>query len=229
MGDGSLPQHIEDEIYQSRLQIVLLSPTLLQFLSRCPTLPIGRLLHPDRVLAIMLGVKDSLITAEHRSGDWRESIKLTSFKNSKNIFSCVQSKPIITEFFISVLFSFSQWIHLEAKDHDLEFVQTVLYFSTQILQRSDAKRAHRASSVCSNPSSSGRHIHGCRSESNIFSIQPKKLSEVRKFYYLAVLLRSKHKIFIDCDSSMQAIFYFRAKTASWSYLKILSHCDVALE
>ena len=86
MGDGSLPQHIEDEIYQSRLQIVLLSPTLLQFLSRCPTLPIGRLLHPDRVLAIMLGVKDSLITAEHRSGDWRESIKLTSFKNY--IFSC---------------------------------------------------------------------------------------------------------------------------------------------
>ena len=69
MGDCSLPQHIEDEIYQSRLQIVLLSPTLLQFLSRCPTLPIGRLLHPDRVLAIMLGVKDSLITAEHRSGD----------------------------------------------------------------------------------------------------------------------------------------------------------------
>ena len=69
MGDGSLPQHIEDEIYQSRLQIELLSPTLLQFLSRCPTLPIGRLLHPDRVLAIMLGVKDSLITAEHRSGD----------------------------------------------------------------------------------------------------------------------------------------------------------------
>ena len=86
MGDGSLPQHIEDEIYQSRLQIVLLSPTLLQFLSRCPTLPIGRLLHPDRVLAIMLGVKDSLITAEHRSGDWRESIKLTSFKNSKYFF-----------------------------------------------------------------------------------------------------------------------------------------------
>ena len=79
-----------------------------------------------------------------------------------------------------MLFSFSQWIHLEAKDHDLEFVQTVLYFSTQILQRSDAKRAHRASSVCSNPSSSGRRINGCRSESNIFSIQPKKLSEVRK-------------------------------------------------
>ena len=58
------------------------------------------LLHPDRVIAIMLGVKDDLISVEHRS----------------------------------VFATFPQWIHLEAKDHDLEFVQTVLYFSTQILQ-----------------------------------------------------------------------------------------------
>ena len=68
MGDCVLPPHIEEEIYQSRLQIVLLSPTLLEFMSRYPSLLIGRLLHPDRVLAIMLGVKDSLITPEHRSG-----------------------------------------------------------------------------------------------------------------------------------------------------------------
>ena len=50
MGDHALPHHIEEEIYQSRLQIVLLSPTLLQFLSRCPTLPIGRLLHERQLL-----------------------------------------------------------------------------------------------------------------------------------------------------------------------------------
>ena len=48
----------------------------------------------------MLGVKDELISLEHKS----------------------------------VFATFPQWIHLEAKDHDLEFVQTVLYFSTQILQ-----------------------------------------------------------------------------------------------
>ena len=68
MGECVLPAHIEEEIYQSRLQIVLLSPTLLQFICRHPSLLIGRLLHPDRVIAIMLGVKDNLITAEHRSG-----------------------------------------------------------------------------------------------------------------------------------------------------------------
>ena len=39
----------------------------------------------------------------------------------------------------SSLVSFPQWVHLEARDHDLEFVQTVLYFSTQILQRTEAK------------------------------------------------------------------------------------------
>ena len=59
-------------------------------------------------------------------------------------------------------------------------MQTVLYFSTQILQRSDSKRVHRAGSVCSNASSmmNGRNLNGCRAESTIFSIQPKKLSEV---------------------------------------------------
>ena len=74
MGECVLPAHIEEEIYQSRLQIVLLSPTLLQFICRHPSLLIGRLLHPDRVIAIMLGVKDNLITAEHRSGTVRVRI-----------------------------------------------------------------------------------------------------------------------------------------------------------
>ena len=42
------------------------------------------------------------------------------------------------------LVSFAQWIHLEAKDHDLEFVQTVLYFSTQILQRNSGSNSGTA-------------------------------------------------------------------------------------
>ena len=84
---------MEKEITSSRLQLILLSPTLLQFLARNSNVVIGRLLHPDRVIAIMLGVRDSQITAQNRH---------------------------------SALVSFAQWIHLEAKDHDLEFVQTVL-------------------------------------------------------------------------------------------------------
>ena len=100
-----LPPSMEEGIYQSRLQLVLLSPNFLSFVAKNPSTPLGRLLHPDRVLAVMLGVKDSQILPEHRSG----------------------------------LSSFSQWIHLEAKDHDLEFVQTVLYFSTQILNRTSAE------------------------------------------------------------------------------------------
>ena len=37
----SLPPHIEEEIYNSRLQLVLVSPVLLQFIHRHPKLIIG--------------------------------------------------------------------------------------------------------------------------------------------------------------------------------------------
>ena len=54
--DCILPAPIEREISGSRLQLVLLSPTLLQVLTRHSNAPVGRLLHPDRVIAIMLGM-----------------------------------------------------------------------------------------------------------------------------------------------------------------------------
>lgn len=68
LASSVLPSQVEADIYQSRLQIVLLSPALLQFLFKTPNFLLGKLLHPDRVLAVMLGVKDSQILAEHREG-----------------------------------------------------------------------------------------------------------------------------------------------------------------
>ena len=59
----------------------------------------------------------------------------------------------------SSLISFPQWVHLEARDHDLEFVQTVLYFSSQILQRSEPGR------------------HNTASESLSFTLFPRKITE----------------------------------------------------
>ena len=54
--DSLLPPQMEREISGSRLQLVLLSPTLLQVLARnSNTSVMGRFLHPDRVIAIMLG------------------------------------------------------------------------------------------------------------------------------------------------------------------------------
>ena len=73
--ENVLPQQIEDEIHSSRLQMVLLSPQFLDFLQSHPTSVIGRLLHPDRVIAIMLGVKDSKIKPEHRNGTQKEKEK----------------------------------------------------------------------------------------------------------------------------------------------------------
>ena len=162
---------MEKEITSSRLQLILLSPTLLQFLARNSNVVIGRLLHPDRVIAIMLGVRDSQITAQNRH---------------------------------SALVSFAQWIHLEAKDHDLEFVQTVLYFSTQILQRNSSYSVNSGQAVTTSGdltrnnsaanSGSGankRFLKLARSSSNIanncnrppestsFQVHPRRLTEVR--------------------------------------------------
>ena len=171
LADCLLPPHMEKEITSSRLQLILLSPTLLQFLARNSNVVIGRLLHPDRVIAIMLGVRDSQITAQNRH---------------------------------SALVSFAQWIHLEAKDHDLEFVQTVLYFSTQILQRNSSYSVNSGQAVTTSGdltrnnsaanSGSGankRFLKLARSSSNIanncnrppestsFQVHPRRLTEVR--------------------------------------------------
>ena len=173
LADCLLPPHMEKEITSSRLQLILLSPTLLQFLARNSNVVIGRLLHPDRVIAIMLGVRDSQITAQNRH---------------------------------SALVSFAQWIHLEAKDHDLEFVQTVLYFSTQILQRNSSYSVNSGQAVTTSGdltrnnsaanSGSGankRFLKLARSSSNIanncnrppestsFQVHPRRLTEVRTY------------------------------------------------
>ena len=147
MADCLLPPPMEKEITSSRLQLILLSPTLLQFLARNSNFSLGRLLHPDRVIAIMLGVRDAQISPQIRQQN---------------------------------LLSFSQWIHLEAKDHDLEFVQTVSYFSLQILKQQNLlghKRvAHKlvsrsASNICRPP---------LASESNSFHVHPRRVTEVCK-------------------------------------------------
>ena len=170
LADCLLPPHMEKEITSSRLQLILLSPTLLQFLARNSNVVIGRLLHPDRVIAIMLGVRDSQITAQNRH---------------------------------SALVSFAQWIHLEAKDHDLEFVQTVLYFSTQILQRNsssvnsgqavttDGDLTRKNSAANNGSGANKRFLKLARSSSSIanncnrppestsFQVHPRRLTEVR--------------------------------------------------
>lgn len=95
---------MESELFNARLQLVIVSPLFLQWIYKNPAQLVGRLLQQDRVIALLLGVREEQVLSEHRSS----------------------------------LISFPQWVHLEARDHDLEFVQTVLYFSSQILQRTDA-------------------------------------------------------------------------------------------
>ncbi len=97
---------------------------------------------------------------------------------------------------VTGLASFSHWIHLEAKDHDLEFVQTVLYFSTQILNRSSPPPNPSCSSATGEGGGSkslGRGIglgfvsgmaapssSGCGGAESSFHVHPKKITEVRR-------------------------------------------------
>ena len=75
---------MEEEIYQSRLQIVLLSPNFLAFVYKNPGMVVGKLLHPDRVLAVMLGVKDSQILPEHRAGKKKGGQRTNSNKAQRS-------------------------------------------------------------------------------------------------------------------------------------------------
>ena len=63
----TLPPAMEAEIFSARLQLVVVSPLFLQWVYRNPGLMVGRLLQQDRVIALLLGVKDTQVTPEHRS------------------------------------------------------------------------------------------------------------------------------------------------------------------
>ena len=184
--DCLLPPQIEKEITGSRLQLVLLSPTMLQVLARNSNTPVGRFLHPDRVIAIMLGVRDAQILPEHRNS----------------------------------LISFSQWIHLEAKDHDLEFVQTVLYFSTQILQRSHKIKAMTSSNASASIKLARSASNNCRpSESTLFHVHPRRVTEVnhltnRRFTEQMAVIKIGGFFALIWTS-----FSNRTKVESWLYLK----------
>ena len=54
------------EIYNARLQLVILSPLLLSWVLQHPAQLAGRLLQQDRVIAILLGVTEEQVTPEHR-------------------------------------------------------------------------------------------------------------------------------------------------------------------
>ena len=120
-----LPTRMESELFNARLQLVIVSPLFLQWIYKNPAQLVGRLLQQDRVIALLLGVREEQVLSEHRSS----------------------------------LISFPQWVHLEARDHDLEFVQTVLYFSSQILQRTENTRKHQTA------------------ESLSFTLFPRKITE----------------------------------------------------
>ena len=56
-----LPAKLESEIYNARLQLVIVSPLFLQWVYKNPNQLVGRLLQQDRVIALLLGVREEQV------------------------------------------------------------------------------------------------------------------------------------------------------------------------
>jgi len=70
VGPQVLPHAIKAKMTGVKLQIVILCPEFLHHIyeNPGPATMLGRLLQPDRVLAMLLGVEDSTVTEQHRAG-----------------------------------------------------------------------------------------------------------------------------------------------------------------
>jgi hypothetical protein len=70
VGPQVVPHAIGAKMMGVKLQIVILCPQFLHHIyeNPGPATTLGRLLQPDRVLAMLLGVEDSAVTEQHRAG-----------------------------------------------------------------------------------------------------------------------------------------------------------------
>jgi len=70
VGPQVVPHAIEAKMMGVKLQIVILCPQFLHHIyeNPGPATTLGRLLQPDKVLAMLLGVEDSAVTEQHRAG-----------------------------------------------------------------------------------------------------------------------------------------------------------------
>lgn len=70
VGPQVVPLAIEEKMTHVKLQIVIICPQFLHHIyeNPGPATTLGRLLQPDRVLAMLLGVDESAVTEQHRAG-----------------------------------------------------------------------------------------------------------------------------------------------------------------
>jgi hypothetical protein len=70
VGPQVVPVATEEKMTHVKLQIVIICPQFLHHIyeNPGPATTLGRLLQPDRVLAMLLGVDESAVTEQHRAG-----------------------------------------------------------------------------------------------------------------------------------------------------------------
>ncbi|CAG2068785.1 unnamed protein product, partial [Timema podura] len=67
VGPGSIPASLEEKMVRVKLQIVIVCPQFLEQVYQHPAPALGKLLQPDRVLAMLLGVEEDNVTEQHRA------------------------------------------------------------------------------------------------------------------------------------------------------------------
>ncbi len=147
----------------------------------------------------------------------------------------------MTQPFSTGLGSFSQWIHLEAKDHDLEFIQTVLYFSTQILNRSSSSSCvdKEGGAICRRRTGSCRFLEGggdrssrssVRAGNGTFHIHPKKVTEVRRDLFVGAPDPKCNILSPQMQNHSRVLIVFESPQSSCSRFRLRlerHHADVA--
>lgn len=72
VGSTPLSLALEEKMVRVKLQIVIVCSQLLDHIYRHPGpgTNLGRLLQPERVIAMLLGVEEGAVTEQHRAGDF---------------------------------------------------------------------------------------------------------------------------------------------------------------
>ncbi|XP_069668608.1 phosphoinositide 3-kinase adapter protein 1 isoform X2 [Periplaneta americana] len=120
VGPQVLPLANEERMMNVKLQIVILCPQFLHHIyeNPGPATTLGRLLHPDRVLAMLLGVDESAVTEQHRAA-------LISYQQWHHLPVRDQDESFVRRFLLEALDMISRVLRQQTSKADKAFFSVI--------------------------------------------------------------------------------------------------------
>lgn len=120
VGSQVLPLANEERMMNVKLQIVILCPQFLHHIyeNPGPATTLGRLLHPDRVLAMLLGVDESAVTEQHRAA-------LISYQQWHHLPVRDQDESFVRRFLLEALDMISRALRQQTSKADKAFFSVI--------------------------------------------------------------------------------------------------------